>query len=293
MRIAVTGANGQLGTDVCSVFREAGHTVTALTHEDVEIADQQQVTAALGNIKPDVVINTAAVHNVEACEADPDQAFRVNAVGTRNLAIGCEAVSARFMHISTDYVFDGAKRAPYVETDAPGPLNVYANSKVAGEFFALCESSRHYVVRVSGLFGSSPCRAKGGRNFVTTMLKLASERDEVRVVDDEFVSPTYTIDAARQLLHLLGTDSFGIYHMTGEGSCSWHEFAAKIFEHSDDVNVKLSKAEPGEFPVKVRRPMYTVLSNSAMQSAGLPTMPSWEDGLRRFLASFGGQNQTG
>ena len=285
MRVAVTGANGQLGTDVCSVFREAGHAVTAWTHDDVEVADQQQVNAALGDIKPDVVINTAAMHNVEACEADPDQAFRVNAVGTRNLAIGSETASARFVHVSTDYIFDGEKRAPYVETDAPGPLNVYANSKVAGEFFALRESSRAYVVRISGLFGSSPCRAKGGRNFVTTMLKLASERDEVRVVNDEFVSPTYSIDAARQLLQLLNTDIFGIYHLTGEGSCSWHEFAAKIFEISG-ANVKLSMAEPGEFPAKVPRPMYSVLENLAMRSAGLPAMPSWEDGLRRFLAAL-------
>jgi dTDP-4-dehydrorhamnose reductase len=226
------------------------------------------------------------MHNVEACEADPRQSFQVNAVGTRNLAQISETLGARFVHVSTDYVFDGTKGSPYVETDVPRPLNVYANSKLAGEYFARSEATRHFVVRVSGLFGDAPCRAKGGRNFVTTMLKLSRERDEVRVVDDEFVSPTYTLDAARQLLHLLATHAYGIYHVTGTGACSWYEYAAKIFDLTGAA-VKLSKARPNEFPAKVPRPMYTVLDNAAMRRQGLPPMPTWQDALQRFLRQLG------
>ncbi len=149
------------------------------------------------------IVNTAAMHQVEKCEADPARAFAVNALGVRHLALAARALGARLVHVSTDYVFDGAKTAPYLESDCPLPLNAYGNSKLAGELFVRSLAEKHYVIRVSGLYGKNPCLEKGGLNFVDLMLKLARERKEVRVVDDEVLTPTATVDVARQILHML------------------------------------------------------------------------------------------
>ena len=185
MNVIVLGANGQLGRDVAVAFSAQGNTtVTSLTHEQVEAASVDSVRQALESIRPNLVVNTAAFHHVEKCEADPALAFAVNGIGARNVAQVADSLGAALIHISTDYVFDGVKAAPYTETDHPNPLNVYGNTKLSGEHFVRTANPRHFVVRVSAIYGENPCRAKGGLNFVELMLKLSQEKPELRVVDD-------------------------------------------------------------------------------------------------------------
>jgi dTDP-4-dehydrorhamnose reductase len=289
VRVAVIGANGQLGSDVCKAFSSSGHEVIQLNHGDTEITDFNLTRMKLKQAKVQAVVNTAAMHNVEACEANPLKAFEVNAVGARNLAVLANELSFTLFHISTDYVFDGAKKAPYVETDCPLPLNVYGNSKLSGENFVITIAKKYFVVRVSGLYGTNPCRAKGGDNFVKLMLRLARERDEVRVVDDEVLTPTFTEDIAGQLVGMSKLDQYGLYHVTAQGSCSWYKFAVKIFKLTR-TKVKLSIAGPGEFVAKVPRPKYSVLENMQLQKIGIDFMPYWGDGLGKYLREIGALN---
>jgi dTDP-4-dehydrorhamnose reductase len=283
MKAAVIGGNGQLGRDVASAFTAEGYAVTSLTHNDVEISSLESVRASLGAVRPEIVINTAAFHHVEKCEAEPGLAFAINGLGARNLAQVTEETGATLLHISTDYVFDGRQRTPYTEEDVPAPLNVYGNTKLSGELFVRSTNPRHFVVRTSAIYGENPCRAKGGLNFIELMLKLAKERKELRVVDDEFVSPTSTAQIARQLVVLSRSTDYGLYHATAEGSCSWFEFAGAIFELTK-TNVSLEPARPGEYPAKVPRPKYSVLENRALKSKSLNVFSHWKDGLENYLA---------
>ena len=231
-----------------------------------------------------MIVNTAAMHHVENCEGEPEKAFHVNALGPRNLAIVARDLDAALMHVSTDYVFDGSKGSPYIEQDNPQPLSAYGITKLAGEHFVRATTSRHFVIRTSGLYGKSPCRAKGGLNFIELMLKLAKERGEVSVVDDEVVTPTSTAELARQMVRLSRSDCYGLYHATAEGSCSWHEFAREIFAVTD-TPVRLKVAAPGAFPAKVARPKYSVLENRALKSRGLNLFRSWQDALHEYLGN--------
>ncbi len=283
MKIAVLGANGQLGADVVAAFLEQGDHVVALTHEDIEISSLASVRKCLEDIRPDLVINTAAFHNVERCEDEPEPAFSVNAIGARNVAQITDSLKATLLHISTDYVFDGLKPAPYTEEDPPRPLNVYGNSKLAGEYFVRCTNPRHFVVRVSGIYGEHPCRAKGGLNFVEMMLKLSREREELRVVDDQRVTPTPTIEIARQVAVLGKTEGYGVYHAASGGSCSWYEFARTIFDLTG-TGVRLEPARPGDFPTKARRPKNSVLENAALKNKSLNLFSHWRAGLETYLA---------
>jgi dTDP-4-dehydrorhamnose reductase len=281
MKIAVTGANGQLGSDLVLHLSEQGHELHELNHQDVDVTQEDAVRDRVRALRPDVVINTAAYHHPESCELHPERAFRVNALGARNLAEAAREAEAYLIHISTDYVFDGAKGAPYVETDRPAPLNVYGNTKLAGEHFVLAAGGRALVLRTSGLYGRHPCRAKG-RNFVDLMLHLGAERKEVRVVDNEVLTPTSTLEVARQVAALCEQPLTGTAHATAEGACSWHRFAREIFDRAG-VTAKLSVALPDEFPVKTPRPAYSVLENAALKHAGLNRLRPWQDGLREFL----------
>ena len=284
MRVAVVGANGQLGQDVCQAFLAEQNEVLALNHADVEITSLKSVQLALARIRPDLVINTAAFHNVDRCETEAVEAFTVTALGARNLAQVTDAAGASLIHISTDYVFNGSQRSPYTESDPVAPMNVYGNTKLAGEYFVRAAIPRHFLVRVSAIYGQHPCRAKGGLNFVELMLKLSKERKEVRVVNDEFVSPTPTTQIARQLVALSKSQDYGLYHATAEGSCSWFEFASAIFELTK-TDVRLELAGPGEFPAKAPRPKYSVLENAALKSRSLNVFTHWKEGLASYLAS--------
>ncbi len=284
MKIAVLGANGQLGSDICGAFEQNGDSVVGLTHAEIEVSSEDSVKSALVAIAPQLVINTVAMHHVEKCEADPSASFGINGTGARNVARVAAEISAAVAYISTDYVFDGEKHSPYVETDVALPLNVYGVTKLAGEHLTRCYNPRHFILRVSGLYGIHPCRAKGGLNFVELMLKLSGEREELRVVDDEFVSPTPTTQVARQLVGLSRTDAYGLYHATTEGSCSWYDFAREIFALSGS-KVRLERARPGEFPAKVPRPKYSVLENAALHASSLNCFTDWREGLQEYLAA--------
>jgi len=282
MKVAVLGANGQLGSDVCAAFEQNGDVVQALTHADVELSSAPSVDAALSAASPEFIVNCAAMHHVEKCEADPVAAFQANAIGAKNVAEWANKAGATVAYVSTDYVFDGRKGSPYLESDRAIPLNAYGITKLAGEHFTSALADRHFVVRTSAIYGGHPCRAKGGLNFVELMLKLAAERDEVRVVDDEFITPTPTVQIAAQLVKLSRCSRYGLYHATAEGSCSWHEFAREIFS-ATGAKIRLEKARPGEFPAKVPRPKYSVLENSALKAAGLNVFSDWRDGLQQYL----------
>jgi dTDP-4-dehydrorhamnose reductase len=282
MKVAVLGANGQLGSDVCAAFRRNGDEVVALTHADLELTSASTVEAALSASMPEFIVNTAAMHHVEKCEADPVGALQANAIGAKSVAEWAKRAGSTVSYVSTDYVFDGKKGAPYLETDVAAPLNAYGISKLAGEHFTSAIATKYFVLRVSAIYGQQPCRAKGGLNFVELMLKLSQERDELRVVDDEFITPTPTVQIAAQLVALSRSSNYGLYHGTAEGSCSWYEFASEIFRVTG-ARVRLEKARPGEFPAKVPRPKYSVLENRALKTARLNVFTDWRDGLKGYL----------
>jgi dTDP-4-dehydrorhamnose reductase len=283
MKVAVIGANGQLGQDVVRAFTEQGDDVQALTHQDIELSDLESVVACLRSAQPEVVVNAAAMHHVENCEQQPEKAYAVNVVGAKNLASATRDLGSVLIHVSTDYVFDGSKGEPYLETDEARPLNVYGRTKHEGEKFVQEINPRHYVLRTAALYGSHPCRAKGGQNFVDLMLRLAKERGRVRVVDSEFTSPTATADVARQIAALSRCDAYGLFHATAEGSCSWYEFAREIFRVAD-VSVNLEVAAADEFPAKVPRPAYSVLENRGLKSHDLNLFRPWQEGLNAYLS---------
>ncbi|MDI6704484.1 MAG: dTDP-4-dehydrorhamnose reductase [bacterium] len=272
MKIMIIGANGQLGTDLAKVFKD--EELILLTHQDIEITSLSKVMKVVKNYSPEVIINTAAYHNLSQCEENPEMAFEVNALGVRKLAKVCDAESIELVHISTDYVFDGNKKVPYVESDCPNPLNTYGISKLAGEFFAKWVKN-HYIVRVAGLFGTTGCRAKGGMNFVETMLKLTKTREEIEVTSNVFCSPTYTVDAAMKIKELItGNFEPGIYHVTNRGECSWYEFAKEIFDQAG-LSIKVL---PKEEISTIRRPEYSVLASEKIQQPR-----DWKEALGDYL----------
>jgi len=282
-KICVIGANGQLGSDICQSFELHGDRVLGLNHDDVEITDIESLRNVLKEIKSQVVISTAAMHHVGNCEDDPRKAFLVNGIGSRNLALVCRELQYPLIHISTDYVFDGKKKVPYIETDRPVPLNVYGNTKLSGECFIESIAEKFFILQVSGIYGKNPCRAKGS-NFVQTMLRLAREKDEIRVVDDEILTPTFTGDISNQIVELLnGEPEYGLYHVTAEGRCSWFEFAAEIFSMTG-IDIALYPADPGEFAGNVLRPKHCVLENKHLKDQNLNVMSHWKEGLKKYLS---------
>ncbi len=281
MKIAVIGSNGQLGTDLMQVL--AAEDVIGLTHADIEITDEKNVFAVLEKTRPAAVINTAAFHNTGRCEDEPEQAFKINAVGPLFLAKACAKIDSLLIHISTDYVFDGSKGKPYLEHDPVAPLSVYGISKVAGEHNVLSYCEKHYVVRSSGLYGAVPCRAKGD-NFITKILRIAREKGKASVVTDEVLTPTWTYSLAEQLYRLCQVDSvpYGVIHATNEGQCSWYEFTKVIFELTK-TPAALLEARVSDFPMTVKRPTYSVLENFVLNSCQDNTMSHWRDALQNYL----------
>ncbi len=281
MKVTIIGANGQLGGDCSEAFEKAGHTVDALEHDEAGIEILGPLREALEQRQPDVVVNTAAYHRVEECETETDKAWHVNAIGPRNLAILSNELSFRLLHISTDYVFDGAKKTAYREDDLPLPLNVYGNTKLSGEHFISAISENGLSVRTSGIYGKHHCRAKG-YDFVELMLKLANEKPEVRVVHDEVLTPTPTHKLAHQLVDLAEHDMTGVCHATPKGGCSWYEFTKEIWR-VNEIQTPLNQAEPGEFPVTVNRPEYSVLDNARLRKHGIDRFGTWQEELASYL----------
>ena len=283
MRIAIIGADGQLGTDLPAFFPD--DRVLPLLWPAFDITKRVAAGRTLAGLKPDVVINTAAFHRVDECEDAVETAFEVNAFAVRDLARLCRDLGAVLVHFSTDYVFDGRKRKPYVEDDRPGPLNVYAASKLAGEFFVQASAERYFLIRTCGLYGSAGCREKG-KNFVETMLRLAeSGRRPIRVVEDQVVTPTSTVELAARVAALVRTDAFGLYHLTNEGACSWFEFARAIFDLSGR-RADLEPVDSAAFGAKARRPAYSVLENRRLNALGIPPFSPWKDALAAYLEGY-------
>ncbi|HTZ97785.1 MAG TPA: dTDP-4-dehydrorhamnose reductase [Terriglobales bacterium] len=281
MKVLLFGANGQLGSDLNKIFRAAGDNVVALTHAQVDVCDEAKVGELLAAEKPEVVLNTAAFHKVEECEKKPELAFQVNASAPMRLAVACQKSGAVLVHFSTDYAFGGyAHDKPFEEADRPAPLNVYGVSKVAGEELIAYNTDRYFVLRVCGLYGIAGSSGKGG-NFVENMLKKALAGDPIKVVDDQVLTPTYTVDLAEAVRKLVLSGNFGLYHLSSEGQCSWYEFTRQIFEFAG-VKANLSACKTSDFYSPVKRPAYSVLSKAKLRSVGL-SIPSWQDALPRYL----------
>jgi dTDP-4-dehydrorhamnose reductase len=273
------GANGQLGQELRQVY--ADHNLIPLTHADLEVAYRKQTEEALDRLAPDLILNTAAYHRVDECEDFPARAYEVNALAVRHLAQWAKAHEAMLVHFSTDYVFDGTQRRPYTEADAPRPLSAYGISKLAGEHFIRAIHDRHFVIRTCGLYGIAGSGGKGG-NFIETMLRLATEGKEIRVVEDQVLTPTSAKELARKIRQLVETGAYGLYHITNAGACSWHEFAAAIFELSG-LKPRLQPTTSAAFGAPAKRPAYSVLDNANLRSLGLDDLRDWRDALKEYL----------
>ncbi|PYN29646.1 MAG: dTDP-4-dehydrorhamnose reductase [Candidatus Rokuibacteriota bacterium] len=281
-RYVVIGAAGQLGFDLVRTFDRAGELV-ALTRRELDVLDAGSVRAVLTDLRPTCVLNTTAYNRVDAAEDDRAGAFALNAEAVGVLAATCQALGATFVHFSTDYVFDGRRPAPYRESDAPNPLNVYGESKLEGERQALARCERAVIFRVSGLFGVARSSGKGGTNFVETMLRLARERKPVRVVADQVLGPSYTRDLAPKVWKVLPRAAHRVYHLTNVGETSWHGFARRVFALAG-VEAELVPVTSAEFGARARRPAYSVLAHASLAALGEDDLRPWDAALAAYVA---------
>ncbi len=283
MKIAIIGADGQLGSELVKTL--AGEEVALLFYPDFDITRSKEMRAVLRRLEPEVVINTAAFHRVDECEDDPQTSFLVNATAIRDLALTALEVGFVLVHFSTDYVFDGKKGRPYVEEDQPNPLSVYAVSKLAGEFFVRSLLEKYFLVRTCGLYGEASSREKG-YNFVDRMIALALEEKTIRVVSDQWVTPTSAAELAERIAELVRTPHFGLYHLTNEGECTWFQFAQRIFLLAG-IDARLESLDSRRFGAKAARPQYSVLENRKAKDVGLTAFSPWPEALRKYLAKKG------
>jgi dTDP-4-dehydrorhamnose reductase len=279
VKALIIGANGQLGSDLVKAL--ADWQVIPAKHADIDVCDPALTQRRLAEVRPEVVINTAAFHRVEDCEEQPEKAFAVNSLAVRNLARFCAELPCTLVHLSTDYVFDGQKQSPYAEADSPNPLNAYGVSKLAGEYFVRTLCPRHFVIRTSGLYGEAGSSGKGG-NFVELMIRLAKEGKPIKVVKDQVLTPTNTKDLASKIRELLPTGRFGLYHLTNSSACSWYEFARKIFEVTT-LRPSLEPVSTASFGSRVRRPAYSVLAHDRLLQTGLADLRPWPEALASYL----------
>ncbi|MBP5092422.1 MAG: dTDP-4-dehydrorhamnose reductase [Abditibacteriota bacterium] len=288
MPVLVTGAEGMLGRLVCAELKakRVEYVPADIIGDNahIDIADPDDLFEAFGRIRPEAVINCAAMTNVDGCETEIDLAYKLNAVGPQNLACACVAYGAVLTHVSTDYVFDGKKGSPYTEFDKPNPLGVYGASKLAGEEAIREICPNHYIVRTSWLY------APHGKNFALTMLRLAETRDEIKVVADQYGSPTYAKDLAEFLVYLHNSPMFGTYHFTNSGVCSWHEFAAAILEGAGK-SVKVTPISTEEYPTPTERPKYSVLRHYRMELMGLDKARPWQETVKEFNEEIKNNNK--
>lgn len=273
MKLLVTGAAGMLGRDVMLAAGNAGHEVVGFGRAELDVTDAAALARKLDLERPDVVINCAAWTDVDGAEQSEEAAFAVNGTGAGAVAAAAAEVGAGVVYVSTDYVFDGAKGAPYVESDQPAPLSAYGRTKLAGEEATAAANKRHFIVRTAGLFGV------GGGNFVETMLRLAEAQNEVLVVRDQIGSPTYTWHLAYGLVRLIEGLEYGIHHMAASGQCSWYEFAREIFEQAE-VECKVLSGTTEMLGRPASRPAFSALISQREHAIRLP---SWQDGLAGYL----------
>jgi len=286
-RILITGAKGQLGKALTLLLKDkkpyelllTGHTPS----EDgsvakLDIADETAVNNTIKRVKPDIIINCATMTAVDLCESEQENAYRVNSQGAKYLAQAAAQIDAKLIQVSTDYVFDGKKKEPYIESDATNPLNVYGTTKLQGELFVLEHCKKSMIVRTAWLYGE-------GKNFVKTMLRLADSGNKIRVVADQFGTPTSTIELAKTIIYLMETEAYGIYHATCEGSCSWYEFAEMIFQVAGK-DVKVEAITTAEYKTPAQRPLYSVLDNKALRERHGYYMKDWKVAFTDYMQEF-------
>lgn len=271
MKILVTGANGQLGRELSELLPERGHEAVAAGRKELDVTDPASVERAVGEVSPDLVINTAAYTDVDGCETEVETAYEANALGPRNLAQACERAGCELLHIGTNYVFDGRREEPYAPFDRPNPESVYARTKLAGEEYVRHLSRRWYVVRTAGVYGE-------GNNFVRTMLRVGRERNSLKVKADEYIAPTFARDLAAGVAEIAEGGLYGTYHVTNSGSCSWYDFACEIFRLAG-IEVEVTPVPGSEYPLPALRP-----ANGLLSAVGSPELRHWREALREYLA---------
>jgi dTDP-4-dehydrorhamnose reductase len=275
MRLLVTGAGGMLGRAVCSAAARLGHDVVGLSRTELDVTDDEHVRRVVAAAEPRAVVNCAAWTDVDGAERAEGAATAVNGVGAGNVARAATEVGARVVHLSTDYVFDGAKETPWVESDPVGPIGAYGRSKLAGELEVAAAAPEHAVVRTAWLFGA------GGRNFVDTMLALGGERDEVSVVTDQIGSPTWTVHLAEAVVELAERrGDVGVFHAAGAGACSWYELAVEVFDRAG-MSCRVRPTTSERFARPAPRPAYSVLASERDEA---PVLPPWQEGVAGYLA---------
>ncbi len=276
MKVLVTGFGGQLGFDVMRELTNRGIDATGTTRQDFPLTDVEAMRKRILDYMPDVVVHCAAYTAVDKAEDEPEAAMAVNGEATRCIAELCREIDAKLIYISTDYVFPGTGEAFY-EPDAPkAPQNAYGKSKLAGEEYVREIMEKYFIVRISWVFGIN------GKNFIRTMLKLSDTHDELRVVDDQVGSPTYTVDLAKLLVEMAGTEKYGVYHATNEGICSWAELAAETFRQVGRTT-KVTPVASTEYPTKAVRPKNSRMSKKCLDDAGFNRLPKWKDAVGRYL----------
>lgn len=276
MKVLVTGAKGQLGTDLMNELEKRGIEGIGVDVEEMDITDAEACRRVIKASGADAVIHCAAYTAVDAAEDNVELCRRINGEGTRNVAQACKEADVKLMYISTDYVFDGQGTRPWEPDDERHPLNVYGQTKYEGELAVEELSDKYFIVRIAWVFGVA------GKNFIKTMLRLGKERGAVSVVDDQVGSPTYTYDLARLLVDMIQTDKYGRYHATNEGLCSWYEFAKEIFRQAG-MDVPVTPVSSSEFPAKATRPSNSRMSKEKLSDNGFERLPVWQDALGRFL----------
>lgn len=276
MKVLVTGAKGQLGTDLMNELAKRGIEGIGVDVQEMDITDAEACRRVIKNSGADAVIHCAAYTAVDAAEDNVELCRRINGEGTRNVAQACKEADVKLMYISTDYVFDGQGTRPWEPDDERHPLNVYGQTKYEGELAVEELSDKYFIVRIAWVFGVA------GKNFIKTMLRLGKERGAVSVVDDQIGSPTYTYDLARLLVDMIQTDKYGRYHATNEGLCSWYEFAKEIFRQAG-MDVPVTPVSSDAFPAKAARPSNSRLNKDKLSENGFERLPAWQDALGRFL----------
>ncbi len=275
-KILVTGCNGQLGREINSFYRDRnGIELINTDVDELDITNIKDVTDLVESEKPYAIINCAAYTAVDACETNEDIAFKVNVIGPRNLSIAARAVGARMIHISTDYVFDGTKQTPYYESDPICPQSVYGKTKAEAEKMVTMFADRFFIFRTAWLYGD-------GKNFVRTMLRLSKDHDEVRVVNDQFGTPTSTAELVKAIDSIMFTRNYGIYHATCEGSCNWAEFASEIFKLAGK-DTKVIGISTAEYGAPANRPAHSILENRMLKAVGGYTFCDWHDAIKTYL----------
>ena len=278
-KILVTGAKGMLGTDLVARLKATRkYDVVPVDVEEMDVTRLAQVKAVMLDCCPQIVIHCAAYTNVDRAESERELAMAVNSEGTKHVAFFCRELSADMLYISTDYVFDGTKPTPYVETDLPNPINVYGESKLAGEMHVMVLLERYKICRTSWLCGVH------GRNFIDTILSAVAEGRPLSVVNDQVGRPTFAFDLATALVWLLERPEYGIYHVTNSGFCSWYEFAQQIVQLSGAKKVTMRPITSEQFRSLARRPHYSVLENRLLEQLGFRPLPRWETSLKEYLA---------